>query len=59
MIPVESSKTANSVYWSEEIVLLTKDGVGCVGEADVNACFNKKSLTYADIDVLVKDAETL
>lgn len=38
---------------------MTKDGIGCVGEADTNACFDKKVLSYADIDVIVKDVETL
>lgn len=34
VIPVDSSIKTNQTYWSEEIILLTKDGKSCIGEAN-------------------------
>lgn len=51
VIPVRSSST----YVSDDILLLTKDGKGCVGSTDVNQCFASKSLRYTSVDVYVVD----
>ena len=53
-IPIRSANP----YITEDVLLLTKNGKGCVGEADVNKCFNDAKLSYTDIEVLVKDGET-
>lgn len=53
-IPVRSSDN----FVTEDVLLLTKDGKGCVGSPDVNACFAGKSLKYTSIDVLVQDEQT-
>jgi hypothetical protein len=54
IIPVRSS----SSYVSDDILLLTKDGKGCVGSPDVNQCFASKSLHYTNVDVYVVDEQT-
>lgn len=52
-IPIHSA----TPYQTDELLLLTKDGKGCVGEANPNQCFAGKTLKYADVDILVKDVE--
>lgn len=32
LIPLDAAKSKTQTYWTEEVILLTKDGVGCVGE---------------------------
>lgn len=47
-----------SPYQADELLLLTKDGKGCVGTTDPNACFASKTLKYSNVDILVKDADS-
>lgn len=58
-LPVNQSYTvpanSQSPYTTNEILLLTKNGKGCVGATDENACFANQQLTFTDIKVLVKD----
>lgn len=53
-IPIKSPADYNA----DEILLLTKDGKGCVGADDVDDCFASATLQYTDIEVLVKDIES-
>ena len=53
---------SKSPYVANDILLLTKNGKGCVGEADENACFANQKLSFTDIEVVVKsqaDGEVL
>ncbi len=52
-VPVNSP----SPYVTDGLLLLTKDGKGCVGAKDESACWAGKTLQYTDIEVLVKDEE--
>ena len=49
---------AQNPYTVETIQLLTKSGQGCIGAADVNACFANQQAKFANVDVTVVDPET-
>jgi len=49
---------ATDPFVTQEVYLLTKDGVGCIGATNEQTCWDGKVLKYADINVQVKDAET-
>lgn len=53
-IPVRSP----AVYNADEIQLITKNGKGCVGDKDEDACFASAILQYTNIEAAVKDIET-
>lgn len=53
-IPVRSPDKYNT----DELLLLTKNGKGCVGSQDEAACFASATLQYTNIETMVKDAET-
>lgn len=46
-IPIHSA----TPYQTDELLLLTKDGKGCVGSTNVAQCFANKKIAYADIDI--------
>ena len=51
----EVTSNSQSVYNTDDLLLMTKDGKGCVGEANVSNCWASKNLQYTDIDVVVKN----
>ena len=53
-IPVSSSNP----YVADNILLLTKNGKGCIGSTNLLKCYNDAKLGYTNIEVLVKDGET-
>ena len=53
-IPVRSPENYNT----DELLLLTKNGKGCVGAKDEAACFASATLQYTNIETVVMNAET-
>jgi len=55
-VPSNSANTTTT----EELLLLTKDGKGCVGltGSALSQCWAGKQLQYTDVDVVVRDEES-
>lgn len=50
--------TKSGVFENGEILLLTKDGKGCIGAADLNACFANKAVQFGRVEVHVLDSDS-
>ena len=45
----------SNVFNAQNLILLTKDGKGCVDSPNVSQCWAGKTLKYTNVDVTVKD----
>jgi hypothetical protein len=50
--------STTGTFDGSEILLLTKDGKGCVGATDVNACFATKDVKFTNVQITVRDTDT-